>query len=76
MTTELDLDEALAAREKFLLEHPHLRDYQEEVDRLLDSAGPDANRVAVLGTLMQGKLLELKEQMKLLLKEVGHGTTE
>ena len=56
------LQEALDERERFLQRHPHLRSYQEEIDRVLDHSGGTQGRMAVLGTLMQGKLLELQNQ--------------
>ena len=57
------LQEALAEREKFLKKHPHLRREQAEIDRLLDHAGNQQGRLAVLGTLMQGKLLEMQREL-------------
>ena len=57
------LQEALAAREKFLKKHPHLRREQAEIDRLLDHSGDQQGRLAVLGTLMQGKLLEMQREL-------------
>ena len=56
------LQQALAARERFLERHPHLRVYQAEIDRVLDQSGNIHGRMAVLGTLMQGKLLEMRNQ--------------
>lgn len=58
------LQTALANRERFLEKNPHLRDYQVEIDRLLDGSGNSDGRIAVLGTLMQGKLLELQKELK------------
>lgn len=54
------LQEALAKRERFLERHPHLRIYQAEIDRVLDKSGNVHGRLAVIGTLMQGKLLEMQ----------------
>ena len=56
------LHQALAARERFLERHPHLRAYQAEIDRVLDQSGNIQGRMAVLGTLMQGKLLEMQNE--------------
>ncbi len=58
-----NLQAALAEREKFLEKHPHLRQEQAEIDRLLDQAGNQQGRMAVLGTLMQGKLLEMQKEL-------------
>jgi hypothetical protein len=54
---------AIAARDRFLEGHPHLRPYQAEIDRLLDGSGSNQGRMAVLGTLMQGKLLEMQKEL-------------
>ena len=58
-----NLQAALAEREKFLEKHPHLRQQQAEIDRLLDHSGNQQGRLAVLGTLMQGKLLEMQREL-------------
>jgi len=50
---------ALRNRDAFLEAHPHLKSFQEEIDTLLDKAGGKENRMAVLGMLMEGKLMEL-----------------
>jgi hypothetical protein len=54
------LQEALANRERYLERHPHLRTYQAEIDRVLDKSGSVHGRLAVIGMLMQGKLLEMQ----------------
>ena len=62
--TDIDLlQQALDERERFLKRNPRLRSYQAEIERLLDNAGNSQGRMAVLGTLMQGKLLELQKQL-------------
>lgn len=62
-TTNHRLQEALAMRERYLERHPHLRAYQEEIDRVLDKSGNSQGRMAVLGTLMQAKLLEMQKEL-------------
>lgn len=57
-----NLQRALARRERFLKNHPHLRAYQKEIDRVLDMSGDCHGRMAVLGTLMQGKLRDIKNE--------------
>lgn len=57
------LQKALTERERFLERHPHLRTYQAEIDRILDMSGNSQGRLAVLGMLMQGKLLELQKRL-------------
>ncbi|HSO20895.1 MAG TPA: hypothetical protein VLT88_15630 [Desulfosarcina sp.] len=59
-TANRRLQKALDERERFLKRHPHLRPYQAEIERILDNSGGTMGRMAVLGTLMQGKLLELQ----------------
>lgn len=54
------LQEALANRDRYLERHPHLRAYQAEIDRVLDKSGNVQGRLAVMGMLMQGKLLEMQ----------------
>ena len=62
-TANARLQKALAEREWFLERQPHLRAYQAEIDRLLDKSGDHNGRLAVLGTLMQGKLLEMQKEL-------------
>ena len=57
------LQEALEKREHYLASHPHLRVYQTEIDEVLDKSGNCYGRMAVLGTLMQGKLLEIRREL-------------
>lgn len=57
------LQEALAKRQRYLDRHPHLQDYQAEIDRVLDQSGNSYGRMAVLGTLIQGKLLEMQKEL-------------
>ena len=57
------LKQALANRDRFLEKHPHLRPMQAEIDRLLDSSGNHQGRMAVLGTMMQGKLLDMQKEL-------------
>ncbi len=58
------LRRAVADRDRFLKQHPHLTAYQAEIDRLLDLSGDSHGRMTVLGTLMEGKLLEMKAQFE------------
>ena len=62
------LQKALAERERFLERKPHLRAYQAEIDRVLDRSGNAKGRMAVLGTLLQGKLLEMQRELYKLTK--------
>ena len=40
-----------------------LRPYQAEIDRVLDKSGNCQGRLSVLGTLIQGKLLEMQKEL-------------
>ena len=57
------LQKALAERERFLAQHPHLTVYQAEIDRILDKSGDCRGRLAVLGTMIQGKLIEMQREL-------------
>ncbi len=57
------LQKALAERERFLDDHPHLRAYQAEIDRVLDNSGDAEGRIAVLGMLLQGKLVDMQSEL-------------
>ena len=54
------LKDLLAKRERYLVRHPHLRTYQAEIDQVLDKSGNVQGRLAVIGMLMQGKLMEMQ----------------
>lgn len=58
-----NLQKALAKRDRYLARHPHLRAFQEEIDRVLDKSGNIHGRMAVLGMLIQGKLLEMQSEL-------------
>ena len=61
--TNDQLQAALGEREKFLKKYPYLRKEQAEIDRLLDQSGNQQGRLAVIGTLIQGKLLEMQKEL-------------
>lgn len=63
-TVDDDLQKAIDARERFLDRQPHLRAYQMEINRVLDNSGNQHGRMAVLGTLMQGKLLDMQRELR------------
>ena len=62
--TNTRLQRALDRRDRFLKRRPHLRAYQAEIDRVLDMSGDCQGRMSVLGTMMQGKLLEMSAEFK------------
>lgn len=57
------LQRAIDQRDRYLENNPRLKPYQEEIDRLLDNSGSQQSRMAVLGMLMQGKLMELQKEL-------------
>ena len=59
----LCLQAALAERDRFLKQRPHMQAYQAEIDRVLDKSGNHQGRLLVLGMLMQGKLLEMQREL-------------
>jgi hypothetical protein len=56
---EQRLSEALEARDRLLRERPSLQSYQDEIDRALQNVIGYEDRMAVLGVMMEAKLLEL-----------------
>ena len=66
------LQAALAEREQFLKRRPHMQAYQAQIDKVLDKSGNNQGRLAVLGTLMQGKLLEMQTELKKLIEILQH----
>ena len=61
---EKALAEALSEKARLLQNNPGLRSLQNEIDILLEKAGGSQNRMAVLAMLMEGKLIELSQQLK------------
>ena len=59
-----ELNKAKKELEAFLEAHPHLRDYQKEINRVLDSS---TNRLEVLFIMLAGKLSDLNCHMQELL---------
>lgn len=65
-----ELAELIAQRDKLLKDHPQLRSYQEEIDRLLGITIDPSLRLEILFMLMTDKLLELKDVFGELVKAV------
>ena len=57
------LQKAIAERNLFLEQHPHLGTFQAEIDRLLDKSGNHEGRLSVIETLIQGKLMEMHREL-------------
>ncbi|MBI5897554.1 MAG: hypothetical protein HZB24_16590 [Desulfobacterales bacterium] len=58
------LAEALAERALFLEKYPQYREYQRQIDGMLDRSGSSENRMAVLALLMEAKLIEMHDRLK------------
>ena len=56
------IQKAIEARDEFLRKHPHLKQYQEEIDSILDKCKPE-DRFTVISLLMSGKMVELQNHM-------------
>ncbi len=70
-----ELDKAKKDLEEFLDAHPNLREFQNEIDRVLDSP---ANRLEVISIMLAGKLSDLHCYMQELLfslDEFSHDIT-
>jgi hypothetical protein len=52
---------AVKARDCFLAEHPELISFQKEIQRRLRCAGSMENRMTILRSMMEDKLLELSQ---------------
>ena len=64
--SEQALADAIAERSRFLEQYPQYQEYQREIDRILDKAGSADNRMAVLAMLIEGKLVEMSQQFRML----------
>jgi len=55
------IQEAVKARDRFLAEHPELIPFQKVIERRLRGAGSIENRMTILGSMMEEKLLQLSK---------------
>ena len=58
------LDEAIKERDEYLQKHPHLKPYQEEIDRIL-SKTPANFRFGVVSLMMVERLQQLGKKLHL-----------
>ena len=63
------LQKAIEVRDAFLEERPHMKEYQKQIDEILDKCKPE-DRFAVISLLMSGKMMELQQHMNNLLNMV------
>lgn len=59
-----ELDDALKVREDFLEAHPKYKEYQKEIDSILDGIVDAEGRMQALFIMMQCKLAEQLDQFK------------
>lgn len=62
------LEEALKEREDFLKENPHMQEYQDEIDEVLDKCVSDQDRLICISMMLAGKMSEQVKQMNTLSK--------
>jgi hypothetical protein len=56
-----ELEKALAARNKFLEDHPELQSYQNEIDSVMEKVGDDpATRLEAIAQMVEGQMLRLQ----------------
>ncbi len=72
---ERALATAMAERARFLETHPHHRNLQAEIDRILEKAGSHENRMAVLAFMMESRLIELHGHLQQLNRILVRGST-
>ncbi len=60
-----ELTRLVKEREDFLMLHPELREFQDEIEKDLDKASNNGyNRMVIANNLMLTKLVELNEKLK------------
>ncbi|HTY24244.1 MAG TPA: hypothetical protein VMC85_14010 [Desulfomonilaceae bacterium] len=55
---------ALKRRDRFLREHPELREFQRKIDARLNGAGSDHNRLVLIHELMMDSLGNLSRELR------------
>ena len=56
-----NIQKAVKARDCFLAEHPELMSFQKEIERRLRCAGIMENRMTILRSMMEEKLIKLSQ---------------
>lgn len=56
------VEKAIKKRDEYLKRHPHLSDYQKEIDETLTKT-PDEYRMQTMEILMKSKLIEMQTQL-------------
>jgi hypothetical protein len=61
---KMNIEDAIKERDKFIEDHPHLKDYQKEIDKALEKVGDDTEkRLEVLAEMAEGKSIELQASL-------------
>ncbi len=71
-----NIKKAVDDRDKFLEEHPELEEFQKEIEKEMRNAGSYKNRAAVLKTMMDKRMLELKQNLLNLQKIVNNSMAD
>ena len=59
----MNLKEAIKRRDKYIEENPHLKEYQDEIDSMLDKCGNQNDRLATISILLLSKCQEALDFM-------------
>lgn len=58
----MDINEVIAKRDRYIEEHPHLKEFQNQIDDALDKCAVE-DRPEVLMIMLGGKMNELRAKM-------------
>lgn len=67
------LSDAIAKRDAYLASRPHLNSFQDEIDLKLSNLDNPGDRMAYLGVLIEQKLNELRDALKVAKRLTGGG---
>lgn len=58
----MDIKDAIEKRDEYIKKHPHLQEFQDQIDDALDKCAEE-DRAEVLMILLAGKMSELRDRM-------------
>jgi hypothetical protein len=58
----MDIKDAIEKRDEYIKKHPHLQEFQDQIDDALDKCA-EGDRAEVLMILLAGKMSELRDRM-------------
>jgi uncharacterized protein YydD (DUF2326 family) len=59
------LNELIKERDDYIADHPHLKEFQKEIDSVLEKVGSDPKtRLEALAIITEGKVLELQIMLR------------